>query len=250
MKKLLNATLRRFGLRLVRTTHPAVARQDIQSQEFQEVKSSCDPYTLTTTERLYALWKAVHHLERRSIAGALVECGVWRGGSAMLCAYTLKRMSSADREIYLYDTFQGMPRPTDRDVRFDGEEAVDRWESKREKRGSRWHRAPLEDVKANLARTGYPADRIRYVKGKVEDTIPGTIPDRIALLRLDTDFFESTAHELEHLYPRLVEGGILIVDDYGHWRGAREAVDRYFRNRAEPIFLSRVDYSCRVGVKS
>jgi len=104
-------------------------------------------------------------------------------------------------------------------------------------------------VQANLGRTGYPAERIHYVKGKVEETIPATLPSRIALLRLDTDWYESTRHELQHLYPLLSTHGVLIIDDYGHWQGARQAVDEYFAASAEPVFLHRVDYTARLVVK-
>jgi hypothetical protein len=112
-----------------------------------------------------------------------------------------------------------------------------------------WAVASLEDVKANIASTGYPAEKIHYVKGKVEDTIPQTIPQRIALLRLDTDWYESTRHELNHLYPLLSRHGLLIIDDYGHWQGARQAVDEYFAGSAQPVFLHRVDYTARLLVK-
>ena len=100
-----------------------------------------------------------------------------------------------------------------------------------------------------MALTGFPADRAVFVPGKVEETIPASAPERIALLRLDTDWYESTYHELVHLYPRLEAGGVLILDDYGHFEGARRAVDRYFdENGARPL-LTRVDYTARVGVK-
>jgi O-methyltransferase len=85
------------------------------------------------------------------------------------------------------------------------------------------------------------------VKGKVEDTIPANIPERIALLRLDTDFYRSTRHELEHLYPRLERGGVLIIDDYGAYVGARQATDEYFASR--PFLLNRIDEHVRCGVK-
>ena len=83
----------------------------------------------------------------------------------------------------------------------------------------------------------------------VEDTIPNQAPKEIALLRLDTDWYESTLHELEHLYPRLVSGGVLIIDDYGHWRGAREAVDEYIDKHKLKLFLTRIDYTGRLCVK-
>jgi hypothetical protein len=104
-------------------------------------------------------------------------------------------------------------------------------------------------VKANLASTGYPAERVRLVKGKVEDTIPVVAPPEIALIRLDTDWYESTRHSLDHLYPRLAAGGVLMIDDYGHWKGSKQATDDYFARNASPILLSRIDYTGRMGVK-
>jgi O-methyltransferase len=83
----------------------------------------------------------------------------------------------------------------------------------------------------------------------VEDTLPDQAPERIALLRLDTDWYASTKHELEQLYPRLAEGGVLIVDDYGHYEGARRAVDEYFRAAGEPVLLNRIDFSGRLVIK-
>src|SRR5690606_23062787 len=103
--------------------------------------------------------------------------------------------------------------------------------------------------KATMSLSAYPAGNIRYVAGKVEDTIPAVIPDKIAILRLDTDWYSSTKHELVHLFPKLSNGGILIIDDYGHWEGARKAVDEYFEETGTRIYLSRIDETGRVAVK-
>ena len=109
--------------------------------------------------------------------------------------------------------------------------------------------ASLEDVKKNLTASGYPPERIHYIQGKVEDTIPDTAPTQICMLRLDTDWYESTRHELAHLYPLLSRHGVLVIDDYGHWQGARQAVDEYFAARPEPVYLHRVDYTARLVVR-
>jgi hypothetical protein len=98
-----------------------------------------------------------------------------------------------------------------------------------------------------MQKTGYPADRIHYVKGKVEETIPGVIPANIALLRLDTDWYESTRHELIHLYPLLATQGVMIIDDFGHWEGAKKAVVEYFEG--QPLLLNRLDYTGRSMLK-
>jgi hypothetical protein len=111
-----------------------------------------------------------------------------------------------------------------------------------------WCYSSLDEVRSNMVRTGYPVDRMRFVKGKVEDSIPGQAPAQIALLRLDTDFYESTYHELRHLYPRLAPGGVLIIDDYGHWAGARKATDQYFAELGRPVLLQRIDYTGRLAI--
>ena len=115
---------------------------------------------------------------------------------------------------------------------------------------STWCYSPIEDVKKNVLSTGYPERNVHFIKGKVEDSIPGHIPEKIALLRLDTDWYESTKHEMTHLFPRLVQGGVLIIDDYGHWEGARRAVDEYCADNGIHILLNRVDYTARIGVKA
>jgi hypothetical protein len=108
---------------------------------------------------------------------------------------------------------------------------------------------PAEVVRERVESTGYPPERIHLIEGRVEDTLPATAPDRLALLRLDTDWYASTRHELLHLYPLLGDGGVLIVDDYGHYEGARQAVDEYFAERGETVLLQRIDYTGRMAVK-
>jgi O-methyltransferase len=207
---------------------------------FRDVFAACKPYTMTSPERMYALYQAVEYVLRAGIPGSFVECGVWRGGSAMVVATTLLRAGVSDRKIYLYDTFEGMSAPTERDEDLRGNDA-------RALTGSCL--ADLDDVKTNLGSTGYPEANVVYVKGKVEETIPAVAPDAIALLRLDTDWYESTYHEFVHLYPRLQSRGVLVLDDYGHWKGAREATDRYVRECGLALLLDRVDYTGRVAIK-
>jgi len=165
----------------------------------------------------------------------------------MAVALTLAR-SAAERPLYLFDTFEGMSEPTDRD-RMQGHDVRPLWESMREGDSNALARASIEEVRAAMQSTGYERGLIKLVKGKVEDTLPDRAPDQIALLRLDTDFYESTRHELVHLFPRLSTGGILIIDDYGTLEGAREAADEYFAEHDVRIFLARTDETGRVGVK-
>jgi hypothetical protein len=178
--------------------------------------------------------------------GDFAECGVWRGGSMMAIALALMYYSDSSRHLYLYDTFEGMSAPTDHDQDLDGQSA----QSLFARFGpGKWVRAPMEDVRVNILSTGYPEEKVHFVKGKVEETLPATLPDRLALLRLDTDWYESTKHELIHLFPLLESRGILIVDDYGHWKGARKAVDEYVTHHNLNLFLHRVDYTCRIAIR-
>lgn len=208
------------------------------------------PYTMTTPERIAALCNAVNYLVKNNINGDFVECGVWRGGSTMAAVDTLMRLGDQSREIYLYDTFEGMSEPTELDKVFTGTTAGELMNnSERADPTSVWCYSALEEVQNNVGSLKYPAGKVHYVKGKVEDTIPGTLPGKIALLRLDTDWYESTAHELKHLYPLLVPGGVIIIDDYGHWEGARKAVDEYISAQKMPLLLNRIDYTGRIGIK-
>ena len=207
-------------------------------------------YTMTTPERIASLCNAVNFLVKNNIKGDFVECGVWRGGSTMAAIDTLMKAGDKSREIYLYDTFEGMSEPTELDKVFTGTGADELMRTTdKEDPTSVWCYSALEEVQQNVGTLKYPASKVHYVKGKVEDSIPGTLPGQIALLRLDTDFYESTAHELKYLYPLLVPGGVIIIDDYGHWEGARKAVDEYIAAEKLPLLLNRIDYTGRIGVK-
>jgi hypothetical protein len=246
-KAFASSVVRHFGYSVARTNPPFPPDLDKGSIE---IIRAVQPFTMTGPERIFALIQAVRYLVGANIRGSFVECGVWRGGSMMAAAHTLKQLGRQDIDLHLFDTYEGMPRPTDADVSYEGDVALVEFE--RTQKGydsSEWCHASLEDVRRNLLSTGYSKERITFVKGKVEDTVPSAAPDSIALLRLDTDWHESTLHELVHLFPRLSSGGVLIIDDYGHWQGARRAVDEYFADNNIPILLARVDYSGRIAVK-
>lgn len=209
-------------------------------------------FTKTTPERMYGLIKAVEYVVQSNIPGDIVECGVWKGGSIMIILDTLLRLRETNRDIYLFDTFTGMTEPTERDISYQGECASEMMRQETEGKdalGSVWCYATLDLVKQLILSMGYDASKIHFVQGKVEETIPAHAPEHISLLRLDTDWYESTHHELIHLYPRLVNRGVIIIDDYGHWLGARKATEEYFKEQNIHILLNRMDYSGRVGVK-
>lgn len=210
------------------------------------------PYTMTSWERLLGVVEATEYVVRHGIPGAIVECGVWKGGSMLAAALTLVHHGVADRDLYLFDTYEGLPRPGERDVTLSsGEAAVDTWKEVAEgEEASDWCRAGVEEVRGVMASSGYPSERIHTVVGMVERSVPDRAPERIALLRLDTDWYESTRHEMVHLWPRVSTGGVLILDDYGTWRGAREAVDEYLEEHRVPILLQRLDKAGRMAVKT
>lgn len=239
-----NALLERRGW-TVRRPYPLDFDEDM-IETIERVR----PYTITSSDRLAGLIQAVEHVVHAELRGAIVECGVWRGGSMMAAALTLRRLEAEDRDLHLFDTFAGMSEPTAADVTAPAiteDDARTTWNAMQRADSNAWCYANLDEVELNLARTGYPAARIHLVKGKVEDTIPSRAPSEIAVLRLDTDWYESTAHELEQLYPRLCAGGVLIIDDYGHWSGARKAVDEYFGDQRP--YLHRLDYTGRLAIK-
>jgi O-methyltransferase len=203
-------------------------RQINASPDEMAVLQRCRPFTMTPPEVTLNAIRAAQYVAEYNIPGAVVECGVWRGGVSMAMASQLS-IAMQIKQLYLYDTFDGMSEPTENDISPTGQKAEILLKNlPKDEQNHIWAFAPIEKVRSNVESVGYSADKIKFVKGKVEDTIPKTMPDKIALLRLDTDWYESTKHELIHLYPLLVSGGVLILDDYGYWAGARKAVDEFF----------------------
>ena len=208
------------------------------------------PYTMTGPIRIYSLIEAVRYIVKNDIPGDFLECGVYKGGSMMAVALTLMSMGVSDRKLWLFDTFAGMPKPEDVDVNFRGKPAIEKFSRHRiDDESSTWVNVPLEDVRDAMRLTGYPEKNINYIKGMVEDTIPGQAPELLALLRLDTDWYRSTKHEMVHLYPRVSSKGVVIVDDYAFFKGAQKAVDEYLAENDLRPMLHRIDYSARLIVK-
>lgn len=215
--------------------------------EAKEIIRAVKPYTMTSPERLNAFILATRHVVRHNIPGDIVECGVWRGGSMQACAKALLALGESDRDLHLFDTFEGMPPPTAEDLRRDGKSAEDLLAAQGKDRPI-WAIASLEDVQAGFEQVPYPGERVHYVQGMVEDTVPQQAPEQISILRLDTDWYASTKHELEFLYPRLVSGGVLLIDDYGYWQGSRQAVDEFLEKTGERLLMLRMDEG-RIAVK-
>ena len=244
-----NLLMEKVGYKVVKLSTPKTPLLSDMDHEFEPIHERARAHTMTSMENMYALYKAVRYIHSAQIRGDIVECGVWKGGSMMIAAMTLLSLGDVDRQLWLYDTFAGMTEPTEKDLGPNDYSPHKRWEDTEAGDFNTWCFSPIDEVKTNLFSTGYPQEKTTFVKGKVEETIPDTIPAEIALLRLDTDFYESTYHELQHLFPRLSPNGVLIIDDYGWWRGSRDATDQYFAANDVDILLHRVDSVSRVAVK-
>jgi O-methyltransferase len=247
---------RRLGLLADRGLQAAAARRGFETArrepggrppipagtepEIAEIVRRAQPYSLTSPARMVGLCDAVSYVSRAGIEGAIVECGVWRGGSMIATALTLLAEGDDRRDLFMYDTFGEVPPPDEADgadrIR-DFPEAV---------RSGVFELLPLDRVRELLVDTGYPPERLHFVQGLVEETIPERAPERIALCRLDTDWYRSTKHELDHLVPRIAPGGVLLIDDYGEYEGARRAVDEYCTEHDLTLLWYRLDESGRL----
>ena len=206
-----------------------------------------------TPQGLAAVIMACKYVIQAGIPGDFVECGVWRGGLSLAAQLVFEHYKS-DKRVWLFDTFAGMPEPSEFDrpkfELFDAREVFD--EAQREG-FNEWCYASLEDVRRNFERAGANLEHTRFIKGDVRETLgyEANLPERISVLRLDTDWYESTKVQLEVLYPRLSRGGSLLIDDFGYWEGVRKAVEEYFATqpKAAMPLLYYTDLSGRMGVK-
>ncbi len=251
VRKVLNKVLRPAGYELGRSRDNPKYPGDFTPGDVEIIEASRHCTMAKTVDKIFPIINAVRYITQRALPGSIVECGVWRGGMMMAAARTLLELGDRTRDIYLFDTFEGMVEPTEKDTDIRGKKAMTRFqEAERTSTGGvDWCYASIEEVTRNLQSTGYAKDKLHFIKGRVEDTLPAQAPGQIAILRLDTDWYSSSKHEMEHLFPRLVSGGVLILDDYGYWKGCREATDEYFAAHKVQMHLVRVDEACRVGVK-
>lgn len=196
-------------------------------------------FSLLSRERLLFNIAAIDSVCSKNILGDIVEIGVWKGGSMLSMLLALEKNNCLDRTIHLYDTFEGMTPSTEADKDFNGKDA-----NELIKQDSFWSCiSGLEEVQKNISQNSkYPSHLINYHKGDICKT--KFIPDKIAVLRLDTDWYESTKFELDNFYDKVCSGGMVIIDDYGHWQGCKQAVDEFLRDRASSnIKLFEIDYT-------
>jgi O-methyltransferase len=216
----------------------------MQSEQKEEIYQYVQPFTMTSKERVFAMIESVEHIVKYNVEGPIVECGVWKGGSIIAALKTLQQLGLEDREFYLFDTFSGMTEPTKEDTDF----ACQKFKQ-HQKEHKPWAYSTLDEVKRNIERTQYRKHKVHYVVGKVEDTLPCDELQKIALLRLDTDWYASTKHEMIHLFPKLEHQGVLIIDDYGHWPGAKKAIDEYLNENKIDNELKIIDFTGRMMIK-
>lgn len=235
----------------IKTEEELFLNEAIIEDEFKKYHQFVKDYTMTSVQNQYALYQSVNHIIKNNVKGDIVECGVWKGGSSLMMASILTKNNVMNKNLYLYDTYTGMTSPSNNDFRNDnGKLAEIKFHEKDNIDFVDWCYSSIEEVKSTMNKSDYPKEKIFYVKGKVEDTLKSHQHQRISLLRLDTDFYESTKIELEELFPLVSKNGIIIIDDYGHWAGAKKAVDEYFTKNNYNLFMHRVDYTARLIIKT
>lgn len=211
---------------------------DIHDETFWRIAGEVYESTQLNCAPLWALYSATRYIVEQGIDGDIVECGVYFGGSVMTILRTLQSMGVEDRDIVLYDSFEMFTGViTEHDINYWGNPVTGITTNF------------MHITQANIRETGYPDDRVRYVAGNVEETLAAASHHRIALLRLDTDTYFSTKVELESLYPSLVPGGVIIVDDYGYNEGCRKATDEYFAALGSRPLFHRTTNNSRTGLK-
>ena len=208
----------------------------ISPSEFASLYRQVRSYTMCSNARLRGLHRAVRHVEKHRIPGDIVECGSARGGSAALMGLTLLRLRS-QRNLWLFDTYEGLPAPSAQDPDFELAELF-----------TGTHVGTLSEVRELFQRLEI-GENVQFVKGLFQETLPVIAMGQIAVLHIDGDWYESVKVCLECLYDKVVGGGVIQFDDYGYWKGARRATDEFLEKRGIEAALQRLDYSGRMLIK-
>lgn len=246
IKIFINKFLKSFGLLVINQNQKIIEISDNDN----ELLKTISIYSMTPKIRMYNLLQSLREIKYKNIPGDFVECGVWKGGNLILMKKFLEKELIDTKKIYAFDTFEGMSQPDENDYELSNNvSAEDLLKKDTKKKSNVWGICSLEDVKKNLLKNLKDIDNIYFIKGKVEKTLnfEKNIPEKISLLRLDTDWYSSTKKELEILYEKVSSGGIIIIDDYGHWGGSKKAVDEFFKNKY--VWMHYVDYACRLIIK-
>lgn len=218
--------VRRFGFELVRRVDEAARDQGMDY--------TTDAETMIGVARLDNLQACVTEVLRDGVPGDLIETGVWRGGASIFMRAVLKAYGISDRTVWVADSFAGLPKPDP--VRYPADADDELWKASA-------LAVPLADVKANFAAYGLLDEQVRFLVGWFRDTLPAAPVERLAVLRLDGDLYQSTTEALSALYPRLSPGGYVIVDDYGAMESCRRAVDDFRAHHAIADPIEPIDWT-------
>ena len=245
-KNLINKIADQMGYSII-NNNQKIAELSKKDNDYIDLVSK---FSMTPKIRIYNLLQALRHLKIKKIDGDYVECGVWRGGNVLLFKKFLENEDFSQRNIYAFDTFEGMTNPDENDFEINTNiSATKLLKNDKKKETNVWGVCSLENVKKNISKYVNNLENIYFVKGPVEITLneAKNIPEKISLLRLDTDWYQSTKKELEVLYEKVSSGGVIIIDDYGHWGGSKKAVDNFFSDKY--VWMHYVDYACRLIIK-
>lgn len=256
MKKILKTIVGAFGFEIRRRSCSSM----VPAEEIESAIRTIESFTMLPRERLISLYDQVVFCERKRIEGALVECGVWKGGSVALMAAASMRHARSPRHVHLFDSFLDICEPN---ARIDGQHALD--EVKNYTDSADGKLVPLDGFYESVGGPGtlagnrellegvigYSADLLHYHKGWFQDTVPAIAKKigPIAILRLDGDWYDSTKVCLDYLYDSVQKGGFIIIDDYGTYEGCRKAVDEFIAARGICRYLHPVDAACRYFIK-
>ena len=252
LKRLIKKFLSKLNYRIIskndwssKVENLIVEASENDLNEFKKI----DSISLTSYPNRWSLLQSLNHICENNVEGDIVETGVYKGANLILINNFLYR-HNLEKRIYAYDTYSGQPEPSEKDYDIKGTKMTDKFDDYKKKNIIPVF-CSLKEVKNNISKySNHDLSKITFIKGKVEETLidEKNIPKKISLLRLDTDFHDSIKKSLEILYPKLNNGGVLIIDDYGHFKGAQIAVDNFFQNKKN-IWMHRVDYTCRLIIK-
>lgn len=248
----LNKILRQYNLRVtIQNLKKSNHLKELSKKEKQNVKKILN-LTMVSNDNLIFLVSAINYVKKNKIKGDYVETGIWRGGLSILSYLTFKNKTSEKMKFFLFDTFEGMPKPSkyDKKINKNLSQVFDKWK-KKTKTLEGWNFSSINEVQNNIIKfCGKKSlDNFKFIKGKVENTlkIKKNLPKKICLLRLDTDFYNSTKSELDNLFKLVSKGGIIIFDDYSNWLGSKKAIDEFLKNKK--YLLCKIDKNSRFIIK-
>jgi hypothetical protein len=217
-------------------------------EDFKNIFLRVKDTTMLSRERLFDFYNSIQYVVKNQIPGDIVEIGCWAGGSIAMARATLDGFASNHdiRSVYGFDTYEGHGRPPDHEYDVWGNKCALTF-NELDEVGESWAKVDLEQVQKNLTSINGSLDGFTLIKGRVEDVAKHSSIKKIAILRIDVDWYEPTLFSLEYFYPMIPRGGVIIIDDYGHHSGSRDAVNHFFKDKLPKFFYT--DYSCISAIK-